>query len=46
MEPVFLLVDFENVKDVNLALLPSSSRVRIFVGKSQNAIPFPLTSAA
>lgn len=41
-----LLVDFENVKDVNLTSLPSSCVVKIFVGRTQNNIPFALTKDA
>jgi len=46
MKTMFLLVDFENVKDVDLALLPPTCHVRIFVGKLQNNIPFTLTEKA
>src|SRR6266481_2624706 len=43
---MFFLVDFENVRDVNFALLPPECCVKVFVGKSQNSIPFSLTTAA
>lgn len=43
---MLLLVDFENVKDVDLALLPSSTLVRIFVGRSQKTVPISLASQA
>ena len=44
--PVFLLIDLENVGRVTLASLPSEYRVFIFVGRSQNNIPFTLTKDA
>lgn len=46
MKSLILLVDFENVSDVKLKDLPPQSQVRIFVGKSQNNIPFPTTAEA
>jgi hypothetical protein len=46
MSPVFLLIDFENVTHVTLASLPAEYRVFIFVGRSQNSIPFTLTRNA
>jgi hypothetical protein len=43
---VFLLIDLENVGRVSLASLPAEYRVFIFVGRSQNSIPFALTKDA
>jgi len=43
MSQVILLIDFENVRDVALASLPPDYRVLIFVGRSQNSIPFDVT---
>jgi hypothetical protein len=43
---IFLLIDFENVSDVPLASLAAEYRVFIFVGRSQNSIPFNLTRDA
>ncbi len=37
-----LLVDYENIQAVNLAALPEDIRVTIFVGSSQNNLPFEL----
>lgn len=42
----FLLVDFENVRDLALSKLSPEWAVRIFVGRSQNSIPFALTTEA
>jgi hypothetical protein len=42
----FLLIDFENVRDVALAPLPADYRVLIFVGRTQNNIPFDVTRDA
>ncbi len=46
MSHPILLIDFENVRDVALATLPSDYRVLIFVGRSQNSIPFNITRDA
>jgi hypothetical protein len=46
MPNAFLLVDFENVRDLALSQLSSEWAVRIFVGRSQNSIPFTLTEEA
>jgi len=46
VRPVFLLIDFENVGRVTLASLPRNYRVLVFVGRSQNSIPFALTQNA
>ena len=46
MKWTFLLVDYENVTDVNLAAMPATSTIKIFVGKSQQTIPFALTRDA
>jgi hypothetical protein len=46
MAETFLLVDFENVRDVALSELPEGHRVVIFLGRSQNSIPFTLVSEA
>lgn len=42
-----LLIDFENVQEVPLESIdPGSIEVRLYVGKSQNRVPFELASAA
>jgi len=42
-----LLIDFENIQEIPLqAIDPSSTEVRLYVGKSQNRVPFELASAA
>lgn len=46
MTESFLLVDFENVRDVKLSRLPDGWRVKIFIGRTQNSIPFPIASEA
>jgi PIN domain len=46
MNHVILLIDFENVRDMSLASLPPDYRVLIFVGRSQNSIPFDVTREA
>jgi hypothetical protein len=46
MSTSFLLVDFENVRDLALSRLSAEWCVRIFVGRSQNSIPFTLTEEA
>ena len=46
MAETFLLVDFENVRDVALSGLPEGYCVKIFIGRSQNSIPFNLVSEA
>jgi hypothetical protein len=46
MSKSFLLVDFENVRDLALSRLSAEWCVRIFVGRSQNSIPFSLTEEA
>ncbi|HEV7402587.1 MAG TPA: PIN domain-containing protein [Chthoniobacteraceae bacterium] len=46
MSHSFLLVDFENVRELALAKLSPEWSVRIFVGRSQNHIPFALTEEA
>ena len=46
MFDTFLMVDFENVRDLALSQLPDGWRVRIFIGRSQNNIPFALANEA
>lgn len=46
MSQVIVLIDFENINDVELSSLPADCRVLIFVGRSQNNIPFELTREA
>ncbi len=46
MVEAFLLVDFENVREVTLSLLPDAWRVKIFIGRSQNSVPFTIASEA
>lgn len=46
MNDMVLLIDFENVRDVKFTDLPPQAQVRVFVGKSQNNIPFSITSEA
>jgi hypothetical protein len=46
MSQTILLIDFENVRDVALGSLPPDYRVLIFVGRSQNSIPFNITRDA
>jgi len=46
MSETFLLVDHENVREVVLSRLPTGWQVKIFVGRSQNSIPFTLASEA
>jgi hypothetical protein len=46
MSKSFLLVDFENVRDLALSRLSAEWCVRIFVGRTQNSIPFTLTEEA
>jgi hypothetical protein len=46
MAQSFLLVDFENVRELALSQLSAEWCVRIFVGRSQNSIPFTLTEEA
>ncbi len=42
-----LLIDFENIQEIPLqAIDPASTEVRLYVGKSQNRVPFELASAA
>ncbi len=42
-----LLIDFENVQQIPLQEIdPASTEVRLYVGKSQNRVPFELASAA
>ena len=38
----FLLIDFENVRNIALGSLPTDWHVLIFVGKSQHSIPFEI----
>ena len=41
-----LLIDFENIQEVPLdSVDPESTEVRLYVGKSQNRVPFELASA-
>ena len=46
MSQTFLLIDYENVRDLALASIPDKYHVLIFVGKSQNTIPFAMASEA
>jgi hypothetical protein len=46
MSQTFLLIDFENVRVVPLASLPAEYHILIFVGRSQNSIPFEITREA
>lgn len=46
MPEALLLVDYENVKELPLAKLPAGWRVKIFVGRSQNTLPFELATEA
>ena len=46
MSDAILLVDFENVQKLDLALLPAHVDVRIFVGASQAKVPMPLVMHA
>jgi hypothetical protein len=46
MTQSFLFIDYENVRDLVLASIPEKYLVLIFVGKSQNNIPFPIVSNA
>ena len=46
MSQTFLLIDFENIREVALSSISAEYRVIIFVGKSQNSIPFTITSEA
>lgn len=46
MSQTFLLIDFENIREVALSAIPSEYRVLIFVGRSQNNIPFTIASEA
>jgi len=42
-----LLIDFENIQEIPLqAIDAASTEVRLYVGKSQNRVPFELASAA
>jgi PIN domain-containing protein len=43
--PVYL-IDFENVRTIDLSPLAPGARVLIFVGRSQNSIPFSLATTA
>ncbi|HDQ99351.1 MAG TPA: hypothetical protein ENN51_03580, partial [candidate division WOR-3 bacterium] len=45
-KPKLLLVDYENVPQVELALLEEGYRVVIFVGASQKNVPIELVTAA
>lgn len=40
------MIDFENVRNVDVASIPSDWRVFIFVGRSQHSIPFEITRDA
>ena len=46
MSDAVLLVDFENVQKLDLALVPTHVAVRIFVGASQAKVPMPLVMQA
>jgi len=46
MSDAILLVDFENVQKLDLALIPAYADVRIFVGASQAKVPMPLVMQA
>ena len=46
MSDAVLLVDFENVQKLDLALIPAHVAVRIFVGASQAKVPMPLVMQA
>jgi hypothetical protein len=46
MSDAILLVDFENVQKLDLALIPAYVDVRIFVGASQAKVPMPLVMQA
>lgn len=46
MSETFLLVDFENVREMAPSRLPEKWRVKIFIGRSQNSIPFAIASEA
>jgi len=46
MSHTILLIDFENVRNVEVASIPSDWRVFIFVGRSQHSIPFEITRDA
>jgi hypothetical protein len=46
MSDAILLVDFENVQKLDLALIPAHVDVRIFVGASQAKVPMPLVMQA
>lgn len=42
-----LLIDFENIQDIALdSIDTASTEVRIFVGRSQNRVPFEIVTAA
>ena len=46
MSETFLLVDFENVREMAPSRLPEKWRVKIFIGRSQNSVPFAIASEA
>ncbi len=46
MEQKLLLVDFENVQKIDLSQIDEDSKVIIFVGSSQKAIPIDLVTSA
>ena len=46
MSDAVLLVDFENVQKLDLALIPAHVELRIFVGASQAKVPMPLVMQA
>lgn len=46
MSETFLLVDFENVREIAPSRLPEKWRVKVFIGRSQNSVPFAIASEA
>jgi hypothetical protein len=46
MAETFLLVDFENVREIPFIHVAPNWCVRIFIGRSQNTVPFALASEA
>ena len=47
LEKIVLLIDYENIQNINLAIIEQKNiEIKIFVGKTQNKIPFDLVQAA
>ena len=47
LKPTILLVDYENIQNIHLSIIQEQDiQIKIFVGHTQNKLPFTLVQAA